>query len=139
MFSQFFEPEDPVPPWRLESTETRVERDRLTDLDTGAADLFRRAHIASLRSFSFKFGTENGIEMFLGQKAKFRPSLLLTKLATKSPTNRAEFGGRWHRRQWIALERTRETKFRPAKRNFGAGIPLDGRTHALHFRGRSSQ
>ena len=30
---QFFEQhKDPVPPWRLESTETRVERERLTDL-----------------------------------------------------------------------------------------------------------
>jgi hypothetical protein len=29
---KFFEPEDPVPPWRLESDEARSERERLTDL-----------------------------------------------------------------------------------------------------------
>jgi hypothetical protein len=29
---KFFEPEDPVPPWRWESDQARAQRERLTDL-----------------------------------------------------------------------------------------------------------
>ena len=33
---RFFEPEDPAPPWRVESVEDRAERERLTDLGSWA-------------------------------------------------------------------------------------------------------